>query len=92
MEPLTDEQIMFVRRQVGRWLRVRAADPSKPNQRGPVMLMLNTRAGDDEAVRALYNQLSADADHSALLWRLLSGKEPLPEPPPLEHSYPVYPG
>ncbi len=32
----------------------------------------------------------ADALHSALLRRLLSGKEPLPEPPPLRHSYPDY--
>ncbi len=31
-----------------------------------------------------------DAQHSALLPRLLSGKKPLPEPPPLRHSYPDY--
>jgi hypothetical protein len=31
-----------------------------------------------------------DADHSALLLRLLSGKEPLDKPPPLRHSYPAY--
>ena len=32
----------------------------------------------------------ADIDHSALLNRLLSGKEPLPEPPPLFFGYPAY--
>lgn len=37
-----------------------------------------------------FGQLAADADHSALLYRLLSGKEPLPEPPPLRYGYPDY--
>ncbi len=32
----------------------------------------------------------ADIDHSALLNRLLSGKEPFPEPPPLFYGYPCY--
>ena len=32
----------------------------------------------------------AEASHSALLARLLSGKEPLPSPPPLSYSYPWY--
>lgn len=31
-----------------------------------------------------------DADHSSLLGRLLSGKEPLDKPPPLRFSYPDY--
>ncbi len=35
-------------------------------------------------------QLRCDADHSSLLRRLLKGKEPLPEPPPLAMSYPWY--
>jgi len=35
-------------------------------------------------------QLRADADHSALLQRLLEGKDPFPEPPPRSHSYPNY--
>ena len=35
--------------------------------------------------------LMADIDHSALLDRLLNKKLALDEPPPLEHSYPVYP-
>lgn len=32
----------------------------------------------------------ADVDHSALLHRLLEGKDPLPEPPPRSMSYPWY--
>lgn len=36
-------------------------------------------------------QMRADVDHSALLRRLLEGKEPLDEPPPKLYSYPVYP-
>lgn len=32
----------------------------------------------------------AEVDHSALLRRLLSGKPPLPEPPPRSFSYPWY--
>ena len=31
-----------------------------------------------------------DADHSALLRRLLEGKQPLQEPPPLANKYPWY--
>lgn len=38
----------------------------------------------------ILHRLAADADHSALLHRLFSGKEPLPEPPPLHMSYPDY--
>lgn len=41
-------------------------------------------------VPTTFNQLAADALHSALLYRLLSGKEPLPEPPPLYMGYPDY--
>jgi len=33
---------------------------------------------------------SADADHSALLFRVLSGKDPLPKPPPCRMSRPWY--
>lgn len=33
---------------------------------------------------------SADAEHSALLERLLSGREALPQPPPRRYSYPWY--
>lgn len=52
---------------------------------------------DRERLTALLNgnmpivyQLLADVDHSALLHRLLSGKPPLPTPPPRRYSYPDY--
>lgn len=42
--------------------------------------------------RAALRQLAPDLWHSALLRRmLLERKPPLPEPPPLLYSYPVYP-
>lgn len=52
----------------------------------------------DDAVRAMsrwirdYNEhpTAADVDHSSLLRRLLSGKEPLPFKPPKRYSYPDY--
>lgn len=52
----------------------------------------------DDAVRAMsrwvrdYNDhpTAADVDHSSLLRRLLSGKEPLPFKPPKRYSYPDY--
>jgi hypothetical protein len=37
------------------------------------------------------NASQADADHSALLFRLLRGREPLSTPPITMASYPVYP-
>jgi hypothetical protein len=37
-----------------------------------------------------WNPTSADADHSSLLRRLLSGKPKLPKPPPLRFGYPDY--
>lgn len=37
-----------------------------------------------------YYQFGADIGHSALLRRLLDGKEPLPDPPPRSFSYPWY--
>ena len=33
---------------------------------------------------------AVDVDHSALLRRILSGKKPLPQPPPKRYSYPCY--
>lgn len=39
----------------------------------------------------LATKIAVDVDHSSLLNRLLDGKPPLPEPPPLSHAYPVYP-
>lgn len=37
-----------------------------------------------------YAKSSADADHSALLFRVLSGKDPLPKRPPLKNACPWY--
>lgn len=36
------------------------------------------------------DEFAAEVDHSALLRRLMEGKAPLPNPPPLSHSYPWY--
>ena len=66
--------------------------------------MLETRSADINAllrwleIRAKHGipfpgslwSLNIDASKSALLDRLLEGKEPLPEPPPLSFSYPWY--
>lgn len=46
--------------------------------------------GWEEAMKWLLVPNSPDVHHSALLQRLLSGKEPLPVPPPKSHSYPWY--
>jgi len=43
-----------------------------------------------QEVKDVWQQLTADIDHSALLGRLLDGKEPLDIPPPLSYSYPWY--
>lgn len=41
--------------------------------------------------QALLRQLDADLWHSALLYRMLhERKKPLSDPPPLDHSYPIY--
>ena len=79
MESLAPEQIRFVCRQIGRWLYLKEQH-ERNFGRG------ERRWKDGELTR-----LTVDVDHSALLYRLLSGKEPLPEPPPLEHAYPKYP-
>ncbi len=39
----------------------------------------------------VWENFSNEVDHSALLNRLLGGKDALPESPSTEHSYPVYP-
>lgn len=74
--PLTLAQIEFVLRQASRWLEIKEQEEYVGRKR---------KYSDGE-----FSQLRADVSHSALLRRLLSGKEPLEEPPPLEHSYPDY--
>jgi len=52
---------------------------------------LRTRAQAERGVgEAALVRLAADADHSALLRRLLAGKLPAASPPPLAHSSPWY--
>lgn len=65
-----------IRAVVSRWLRIRAEHED-----------LTWKPYD----RGALTQLAADVDHSALLVRLLEGKEPLKEPPRKEYGYPVYP-
>lgn len=47
--------------------------------------------GEGLTPEMLANKVSVDIDHSSMLNRLLDGKRLLPEPPPVKHSYPVYP-
>lgn len=68
---------------VGVWLRTRIAHEVGLADRYRYLV----KEGD---VKAIFQQLAADAEHSALLLRLFEGKDPLPEPPPLRHSYPDY--
>jgi len=60
------------------------ADETQQATLDAVKLWLKIRGKPDDA------QLCADIDHSALLARLLDGKEPLPAPPPRAFSYPWY--
>lgn len=94
---LTPEQVIFASRQVARWLQLKF----KHENRGMVVSQLREMVGktlDRERHEMIFwremlgiAQLCADADHSALLRRLLEGKEPLPEPPPIRNAYPIYP-
>lgn len=68
MEPLTEEQIYFVMKQMERWICIRERDENLRDK--PVTF--------------------ADPTHSGLLFRLLSGKDPLPFPPPCNGSRPDY--
>ncbi len=50
--------------------------------------VLNELCGDSETKKMFfYNDLR---EKSALFWRLLNGKDPLPMPPPTRYSYPWY--
>ncbi len=86
---LAPEQVVFALRQVDRWLRIRA-EFEKAKKLKYIVDSRGDASADEFASRILL-QIAIDAAHSALLHRLLSGKEPLPVPPPLKHAYPVYP-
>lgn len=78
-EFLSEAQARFALRQFSRWLRLKE-EHERDFGRG------EKRWYPGELRRHI-----PDVDHSALLFRLLRGREPLPEPPPLENGYPVYP-
>ncbi|MHB1641936.1 MAG: hypothetical protein ACYCS8_04675 [Acidithiobacillus sp.] len=50
--------------------------------------VLNGICGDSETKRFFF--YNATREKSALFWRLLNGKAPLPMPPPTSYSYPWY--
>jgi hypothetical protein len=81
---VTPQTPYVLRSCVSRWLRIRVQHDKMLEGRYRQLMA----AGD---VKALFMQLAADADHSALLVRLFEGKEPLLEPPPVENAYPAYP-
>lgn len=94
--PLTPAQYRAMAAAMNRWLTIRARHDRRFHD-----LVLRPRPSapppeDDEDdrlwVECVAIQLAADIWHSALLWRMLvDGKPPLPEPPPVKNSYPVYP-
>lgn len=77
---MTPDEFYALRRRVADWLYIKAKfDPqwAKADGRSPQQMLV---------------QLAADVDHSSLLMRMVQQrKDPLPEPPPLSHAYPVYP-
>lgn len=73
---ITRDQFHALASVVGLWFQLKAESES--------------RWTDEQ--RVALRQLDPDVWHSALLVRMLvEQKPPLPEPPPLEHAYPVYP-
>ncbi len=50
--------------------------------------VLSDICGDSETAKLFF--YNATREKSALFWRLLNGKEPLPMPPPTSYSYPWY--
>lgn len=65
---MTIEQARKQRQAVGRWLRIKFEQDNQDTS------VYRQRWGDDYEVT--WKQLAADAEHSALLLRLLEGKEP----------------
>lgn len=100
VERLTEEQARFAMVQMRRWLQLKfehengsvtERDGEKVVSRTVKRWSAEKLANDARYGIASTGQLIPDVDHSALLYRLLRGRDPLPEPPPLAHSYPVYP-
>ena len=80
--PLTYEQFYGVWDAFQDWFRIRRVHDKRFQEMFP-----DQRAKGFDPI----TQLDADIWHSALLQRMLiHGKEPLPEPPPIASSYPVY--
>lgn len=89
---LTEEQYRAMAEAVSRWLMIRARHDRHFRELLSRWPLPEDEDGDRLYAERIARQLGADIWHSALLWRMLvEGKRPLPEPPPLEHSYPVYP-
>lgn len=76
--PLTTHQVQWALHQVARWLYTRS---QWEHHTAPPRAGLNPQ---------VLSQIGIDADHSGLLYRLLSGKDPLPHPPPTSFSRPDY--
>jgi hypothetical protein len=80
--PIEAAEWMYVIQCLDEWLQIRLRDEN----------MIEQRLGNAPDLRTLITQLRMDIWHSALLRRMIvEGKDPLPESPPTEHSYPVYP-
>jgi hypothetical protein len=89
MPDAAEHDIYKLRAAFGDWLRIRLQHEERLLERyGPT---LSAEVSPGQKINMLFSQLAIDAEHSALLMRLLEGKEPLPEPPPLKNAYPDYP-
>lgn len=79
---MTPDEFYALRRRFADWLRLKAQfDPQWTEERK-----------NGWSAPSMLTQLAADVEHSSLLMRMVQQrKEPLPEPPPLDHAYPVYP-
>lgn len=84
---MSELDIYTIRSKVAHWFRIRAEFEGAKHMR---FILDSPHLTTEQKVRQIFYQLAADVDHSALLIRLLEGKDPLPEPPPLRHAYPDY--
>lgn len=77
MEELTSEQVSFAKNCMIEWIQI-------AHKEGYFDFL--ERVNGKEGMSILYNEIW----HSALLERLLHGKDALPQPPPRAFSYPWY--